>query len=204
MMPLTEGYRSHALMSTYGGVAQRWMLVASEHRRPQAQRTVDKPWLTQSEADLHAFRTLCHTPVACEADAQQALGRFTHGLQATALQEVTIRATPHDGTRGRPRPGTEPIKVVYPIEGARASSLAAHQARVIPQSCCILATNELDATQLSPQAFLEGYKGQQHAERGFRFVKDPRFLASSLSRKKPERIMALLMVMTVCLLVYAA
>ena len=51
---------------------------------------------------------------------------------------------------------------------------------------------------------LEGYKGQQHAERGFRFLKDPRFLASSLYLKKPERIMALLMVMTVCLLVYAA
>ena len=40
--------------------------------------------------------------------------------------------------------------------------------------------------------------------RGFRFLKDPQFLASSLYLKKPERIMALLMVMTVCLLVYAA
>ena len=43
-----------------------------------------------------------------------------------------------------------------------------------------------------------------HAERGFRFLKDPEFLAASLYLKKPERIMALLMVMTVCLLVYAA
>jgi hypothetical protein len=51
---------------------------------------------------------------------------------------------------------------------------------------------------------LAGYKGQALAERGFRFLKDPRFLASSLYLKKPERIMALLMVMTVCLLVYAA
>jgi transposase len=41
-------------------------------------------------------------------------------------------------------------------------------------------------------------------ERGFRFLKDPQFLASSLYLKKPERIMALLMVMTVCSLVYAA
>jgi transposase len=37
-----------------------------------------------------------------------------------------------------------------------------------------------------------------------RFLKAPQFLASSLYLKKPERIMALLMVMTVCLLVYAA
>jgi transposase len=35
-------------------------------------------------------------------------------------------------------------------------------------------------------------------------MKDPSFLASSLYLKKPERIMALFMVMTVCLLVYAA
>jgi transposase len=51
---------------------------------------------------------------------------------------------------------------------------------------------------------LDGYKGQARAERGFRFLKAPQFLASSLSLKKPERLMALLMVMTVCLLVYAA
>jgi transposase len=55
-----------------------------------------------------------------------------------------------------------------------------------------------------PQALLAGYKGQKHAERGFRFLKDPLLLASSLYLKKPQRIMALLMVMTVCLLVYAA
>ena len=61
-----------------------------------------------------------------------------------------------------------------------------------------------DDTQLPPQELLAGYKGQGHAARGLRFLKDPRFLASSLSLKKPERIMALLMVMTVCLLVYAA
>jgi transposase len=57
---------------------------------------------------------------------------------------------------------------------------------------------------LSPQAVLTGDNGQAQAERGFRFLKDPQFLASAFSLKKPERIMALWMVMTVCLLVYAA
>jgi transposase len=72
------------------------------------------------------------------------------------------------------------------------------------QSCFILATNELEETLLSPSALLSSYKDQAHVERGFRFLKDPKFFASSLSLKKPERIMALLMVMTVCVLVYAA
>jgi transposase len=51
---------------------------------------------------------------------------------------------------------------------------------------------------------LDGEKGQAPAEREGRFLKAPQCLASSLSLKKPERIMALLMVMTVCWLVYAA
>jgi transposase len=51
---------------------------------------------------------------------------------------------------------------------------------------------------------LDGYKGPARAERGFRFLKAPQCLASSLSRKKPQRIMALFMVMTICLLVSAA
>jgi transposase len=48
---------------------------------------------------------------------------------------------------------------------------------------------------------LASAKGQGHAERGLRFLKDPQFLASSCSLKTPERIRALLLVMTVCLLV---
>ena len=87
---------------------------------------------------------------------------------------------------------------------ALAMRIAARQALVDQHSCFILATNELDDTLLPPQELLAGYKGQVQAERGFRFLKDPQFLASSLYLKKPERIMALLMVMTICLLVYAA
>ena len=43
MAPLTEGYRSHVVRSSAGGVAQRWVLLHSAARQPQAQRTVDTP-----------------------------------------------------------------------------------------------------------------------------------------------------------------
>jgi transposase len=190
--------------SSYGGVAQRWVLIYSESRQPQAQRTVDKQWRQQSAHEVKAFQTLCRTAFACEADAHQALARFTHDLQTTFLSDSTVCPTPHYGKRGRPRPGAQPAQIVYHIAGALASRLTDRQARVDQHSCFILATNELDEGQLSAQAVLAGYKGQAHVERGFRFLKDPQFLASSLYLKKPERIMALLMVMTVCLLVYAA
>jgi transposase len=204
MMPLTEGYGYRVLASTYGGVAQRWVLIYSEHRRPQAQRTVDKQLFKQSSDEVKAFQKLCCTAFACEADAQQALHAFGQDLQATYIHQTTIHPTPRYAKRGRPSHAALPDQVVYRIEGALASAVAAREALVVQHSCFILATNELDESTLSPRELLEGYKGQKHAERGFRFLKDPLFLASSLYLKKPQRIMALLMVMTVCLLVYAA
>ena len=55
------------------------------------------------------------------------------------------------------------------------------------------------------ERLLECYKkDQQKVERGFRFLKDPVFLSSTLFLKTPRRIMALMAVMTLCLLVYAA
>jgi transposase len=204
MASLTEGYRYRVVPSSYGGLEQRWVLIHSAPRQPPAQRTVDKPWLTQSADEVKAFKTLCRTAFACAADAQQALARFAHDLQTTFLHDSTVSPTPHYGKRGRPSPGAQPAQIVSHIAGARASRLTDRQARVDQQSCFILATNELDEGLLSAQAGLDGYKGQAQADRGFRCLKDPQFLASSLSLKKPERIMALLMVMTVCLLVYAA
>jgi transposase len=94
--------------------------------------------------------------------------------------------------------------VIDASEGALASRVAGRQALIDQHRCVLLATNALDDTQLPPQELLAGYQGQGQAERGVRFLKDPRFLAASLYRKKPARIMALVMVMTVCLLVYAA
>jgi transposase len=204
MTPLTEGYRAHVVRSSYGGVEQRWVLLYSEARQPQAQRTVDRQLLKHSEQEVKAFKQLCRTAFACTADAQQALATFAQGLQATFVPQSTVRPTPRYAKRGRPGQGTPPAQVVYQLEGALAMRIATRQALIDQHSCFILATNELDDTLLPPQELLAGYKGQAQAERGFRFLKDPQFLASSLYLKKPERIMALLMVMTVCLLVYAA
>ena len=203
MASLTEGYRYRESTSTYGGVEQRWVLMYSALRQPQAQRTVDTHLRKQSDKEGHALKQLCRTSFACEADARQALSAFEQSLQATFLATSTVHATPRYSKRGRPRQGVQP-ELVYQIDGALASSLTARQARIDQHSCFILATNELDDTHLPPLKLLEGDKGQRYAERGFRFLKAPQFFASSFYLKKPERIMALLMVMTVCLLVYAA
>jgi transposase len=93
MEPLAESYRDHMLASTYGGVAQRWMLVYSAPRRPQAQRRIDQHWRTQSTAEAKAFQKPCRTALAWTADAQHALTTFIRGLQATSLH-TSHRSSP--------------------------------------------------------------------------------------------------------------
>lgn len=142
--------------------------------------------------------------MAWEAEARQALATCARDLLATCRSARWIRATPRSGPRGRPRPGSRPEPLVYQIAGAWASSLTTRQACIDQQSGFILATNALDPAPLPPPEVLAGYRGQVQGERGVHFLTDPQCFASSLYLNKPERLMALLMVMPVCLLVSAA
>jgi transposase len=85
-----------------------------------------------------------------------------------------------------------------------ACTLQERVRRLERKSCFILATNQLDCEALSEEECIAAYKDQQKVERGFRFLKDPMFMASTLFLKSPKRIMALMMIMTLCLMVYAA
>jgi transposase len=204
MAPLMEGYRSHLLGSTSGDAAHRWRRISAEHRRPQAQPTVETPRLRQGAAEVQAFKPLSRTAFACEAEAQQALATFTPGWQATRFHAVTIRPTRHSATRGRPGKATVPTAQACHSEGALTSPLAVRAARVAQHRCVMLAPTALDAGALSPPALLAGYQGQQQAERGVRFLQEPLLRASSRYLKNPPRSMALVMVLTVWWWVYAA
>jgi transposase len=68
----------------------------------------------------------------------------------------------------------------------------------------ILATNVTSGSaELTDDELLAEYKGRHAVERGFRFLKDPLFFASSVFVKTPRRVAAIAMVMGLCLLVYA-
>ena len=202
MTPLPAGSRDPVLPSTSGGGQQRWGLIASEHR--QAQRPVGKPRLKYSTEEVKGVKKLGRTPWACEAQARPALAPVGHGLQATVLSPGTVRRPLGEGQRGRPSQDAPPARVVSTIAGALASSLTTRQALIAPPRGVSLAPNARDAALLSPPEVLHGYTGPAQAAHGFRFRQEPQWLASSCSLKKPERLMALLRVITVCLWVYAA
>jgi hypothetical protein len=117
-----------------------------------------------------AFPPRCRTASACAAEAQHALATFLHGWQAPSRHAGTVPPRPRDSRRGRPSQDTPPAQIAYHLPVALASSLAAHEALVAPHRWFIFATHALDERPLPAQALLAGYQGQQHAERGFRFL----------------------------------
>lgn len=105
------------------------------------------------------------------------------------------------GGRGRPENGEE-LQCFYHIEAGFEEDEGAVRKEMLRRGKFIVATNELESEKLSDEEALNAYKEQQHAERGFRFLKDPLFFASSMFLKNESRIVAMVMIMGLALMVY--
>ncbi len=116
--------------------------------------------------------------------------------------EVEFVAHPHHAGKGRPRKDARPAAHHWQILATTTVNQVRVDEEALRKACFIVGTNMLDTTILSDQALVTTYKEQGGVERGFRFLKDPLFLASSVFVKKPQRLIALSLIMVLCLLVY--
>jgi len=202
MIKLNDDYKYLPLCSKYGGVNQRWQLVYSaELAKTNSQTTlrrIDKTIVAKNKE----LKQLMKSGFCCKADAQQALEDFKKTLKVCQIQQATITEKRKYLKRGKPTAKT-PFKMEYYVEASLRVNEKAKQKKLKQAGLFILATNELNERKLDDQALLEYYKGQDGCEKGFRFLKDPKVVATSLFLKKNERMEALLMVMTLCLFVYA-
>lgn len=137
-------------------------------------------------------------------DAEQAMGDFASQCHLLGFAQSTIVKEPIYSGRGRPKKDEKPRGYHYLIDATPYTDLEKVKLAKLKVGMFILATNDTDYADLTMAALLEHYKSQQKVERGFRFLKSPEFLTSSIFLKKPQRIEALLMIMTLSLLVYAS
>lgn len=189
---------------TYADIKQQWIVVYSPQANARAKHSVSRQFEKKSLADQRLLDGLCKQDFACKADALKAVEVLRKKLKISILHDIRVEALAGFKKRGRPAKNAEPDHFTYRVCGSLASDYQQYQQRLKRKSCFILATNQTDKTLMDGHQILADYKNQQKVERGFRFLKDPMFLASSVFLKSPKRIMALTMVMTVCLLVYAA
>jgi transposase len=199
-----EGYRVTKLCSTYGGVRQRWVVVFSEAAYEREKKRLQRKVSEEHEEADKALRRLEGREFETIEEAEKTADELTEAWAYHDL-EFQLEPVPHYGHRGRPRKGEEPERVGWRVtRGDVVEDEEAIQRKRKTKGKFILATNELSGNELPAAKMLTAYKGQSvSVERGFRFLKDPIFFADGLFLEKPERIMALLMVMGLALLIYA-
>jgi transposase len=184
-----------------GDRTERWVVAQSAEGTERQYATLQRRAEQECKHWSKRLRELEQRPFACEADAETACIEAGKGappwLEVALHLEVSSR---HPG-RGRPRTDAAP-KQVWTVHGTVRVVEAALAAEARRKARFIVATN-VPATHKSAEEVLQLYKAQSGGvERGFAFLKDPLFLASSVFVKKVERVMATGFVMVLCLLVY--
>ena len=201
---MSEGYSYKALGSNYAGVKQRWLVIHSQQAAQQAQNSLKKRLLKHADKDMTLLNKLSKTSFQCQEDAKSALTKLQAQLKILHIPHYCISESKHFARPGRPKKDAPPTSSLYTLELYPALALDSYEKALRKASTFIIATDVLDEQELNDADILKTYKQNSKVEKGFGFLKDPMFLASTLFLKKVERLIALLMVMTLCLLVYSA
>jgi len=183
-------------------IKQRWIVFYSKAANHRAEKTITRQVGRAKDKGKKELFHLQAQRFACKMDAERNVNKIEKKLkyhQVSGTQYIEHKV--YHG-KGRPKKGAEVKWLEWQVIAEIEENKAAITQAVEQKSCFILATNTSE-NELSSIEILTHYKAQSAVERGFRFLKDPLFFVSSLFIKKPSRIDALLMVMTLSLLVYS-
>jgi transposase len=181
---------------------ERWLVVRSTQGEQRARVTLQRQVEREQTKWEKRWWHLSHRAFACSPEAQAALEQERHQLPPWLVAQTAVVAVPKYGRVGRPRQGAQPVEQDWHVQAQLHVDAAAFEREVRRKAAFLVATNALDETTLPDLEVIQTYKAQSAVERGFAFLKDPLFLASSVFVKKPQRIMALAFIMVLCLLVY--
>ena len=196
-----ENYRASVQEITIYGIKQRWLLIESKHALARELQTFQRR-LDRKSTELG--KTLWHLgnqEFKCSSDAEKSMKPLLKSLKYHRIHYQIIPIEQY-AEKGRPKPEAQKKIVGYRIEATISSCL--EKIRIEKQSLgrFILATNQFDKSLLDNHSVLTQYKEQSCVESGFKFIKNNAFELDSFYLQTPARIGALMMIMTLCLMVY--
>ena len=183
------------------GIEQRWTLVDSEKSREKGKKTflkkLDKIYDKESKALWHIGTQL----YSCKEDAESAMKKLGFRQRYHKIEYEIMAEMRYPG-KGRPKKETEQECIGYRCKARLSSDLSAIRKEIECLGRFVVGINELDEAILPAEEMLKQYKSQTHVERGFRFLKADEIELNHIFLKNPNRIGALMMLMTLCLVVY--
>lgn len=203
MLWLDEQYAVEGHQVEYAEVKQYWLVVYSTQARQREEKAMRRKAGRQSQKAVEEWKKLQRQAFHCREDALAAADKWQAKQAYVQLREVDLQEVKSYGRRGQPAKGAVPEKVSYHLTGVLATDLETCREELFRQSLFVLASNQAAQSEEEQARMLMAYKSQHVVERGFRFLKDPQLVASSFFVKNPQRVEALLFIMTLCLLVYS-
>jgi len=198
---LPDGYACHIERINHGGVDQRWLLVFSEQAFKKETATLDRNIAKEYAEFEKKFWHLGNEIFSCQHDAQVAINKISKKMKYHQPKTKILEVHKHEKA-GRPPKDEKPVLKGYRVECTLEKDEEKIAVSRSKKGRFILATNELDEEKLSDFDMLPEYKAQSGTESGFKFIKDDTFELDSIFLKTPSRISALMMIMTLCLMVY--
>jgi len=198
-----DGYSFKEFSSSYGGFDQKWLVVFSEKGYVREIKTLDKNIDKEMDKIKTELWHLGNEEFNCPEDGLSEINKKGEKLKYHKIIKTDIEEINKTGKRGRPKKNEKTVievKKVYKIKANFERDVTKIECEKNKKGKFIIASNDVN---LDSNEALKEYKGQQSVERGFRFLKDPLFFASSIFLKKPERIVSLGMIMVLSLLVYS-
>ena len=189
-----------SIAKSHYNIDQMWHICLSKESLGRAVSSVKRNVEREKSEIEKALFHLQAKRFNCIPDAIQAYEAIGKKVKYHTLN--TPVATSHNcyAGRGKPKKDAVPERILIQIKGCATENHESIVRIAHEKACFIVGTNNIDQT--AEQA-VAAYKSQSSVERGFRFLKDPTFFAQSLYLKKPERIEALVTVMTLALLIYS-
>lgn len=196
-----ENYKGHEIEVMIHNVRQRWLLVHSEHAYKRELKTFHRRMEKKSDDLINKLWHLGNEIFQCESDAEKAIKPL---LKSLKYHTINYQITPIEkyACKGRPKQDSEKHVVGFKIQSNLSSSLEKIKHEKERLGRFILATNQMNTDTLKNRGILTQYKEQSNVESGFKFIKNNAFELSSFYLKTPRRIGALMMIMTLCLMVY--
>ena len=199
---MEKGNRYQCFDLCHYEMEQRWLVVYSEAALSRARSTLARQ---QEKENRKIDKALFHLQAKrfdSEIEAEAALNELTETWRLHQLDGSSLTSHKRYTKKGRPIKNAKATGLFWKIQATFSINEIEIEAQAQHNACFVIGTN-IAANELSDIEIFQGYKSQSNVEGGFRFLKDPLFFVSSLYLKKPSRIEALLMIMTLSLFVYS-
>lgn len=198
---LENDYKVASGSMKYAGVPLRLVIVYSQQAFERECETFQAKIVKEETKLNNELWHLGNQEFTCEKDALKVLRKIQKNYELFILSHEFKPILKH-AEKGRPKADKKPNVIGCKITVTTQRNEDLIKKEISRKGRFMLAVNKLDEKEASNEVILSEYKNLQGNERGFRFLKDPWFMADTLFLKSPRRIEALMVVMALCLLVY--